>query len=198
MHGRHIFDSIMVASEVVNNIKARQNQGLVLKIDFEKAFDTIEWSFFLFHLLETLNFNKLCIDWLSAIFHSSRVSILVNGSPSKEFTPERGLRQGDPLSPLLFNLVGEVLHSMFERAEALGIFKGVLVGKNGFTISHLQYEDDIIVFVKNDTSSVLGVKRVLQYFHVLTDLKVSFQKSHLFGFHEDQNDIIRWASILDC
>lgn len=77
------------------------------------------------------------------------MSVLVNGSPSKEFSPQRGLRQSDPMSPLLFNLVAEVLHSMLVQAEIRGIFKGIQIGDNNFPISHLQYDDDTIIYLDN-------------------------------------------------
>ena len=95
------------------------------------------------------------------ILKTSRISVLVHGSPSREFTPERGLRQGDPLSPLLFNFIGEVLHCMLTKAEKAGIFLGIKLGNLGGTLSHLQYADDTVVFVDDSTESISGVKRVL-------------------------------------
>lgn len=181
----------------MSSIKSKQSSGLVFKVDFEKAFDTINWSF-IFHLLEKMKFHNKWSEWLSSIFYSSKVSVLVNGSPTKEFTPSRGFRQGDPLSPLLFNLVMEVLHVMFNKAEELGLFKGVSIGGGGAIISHLQYTDDIIIFLNNDTKSIEGVNSVLQSFFVLTGLRINFQKSKLFGFHEDNYDMNYWVSLLGC
>lgn len=76
--------------------------------------------------------------------------MLVNGSPIKEFSPERALRQGDPLSPLLFNLVAEVLHAMLVKAEGVGIFKEIKVLGLEKSISHLQYTDNLIIFIKEE------------------------------------------------
>lgn len=136
MKNRQSTDSILVASEVVKGLKVGKFHGLVLKLDFEKAFDTIDWDF-LFHLLKKLNFDSQWISWLTIILKKTRTSILVNGVPTSEFSPSRGLRQGDPLSPLLFNLVAEVLHVMLEKGEAMGIFKAVKINNHGFTIFHL-------------------------------------------------------------
>lgn len=68
---------------------------------------------------------------------SARVSILVNGSPTSEFSPQRGLRQGDPLSLFLFNIVAEGLNILLERAKQMGLIKGTAVGSIAFRITHL-------------------------------------------------------------
>ncbi|WOG96699.1 hypothetical protein DCAR_0416035 [Daucus carota subsp. sativus] len=65
-------------------------------------------------------------------------------------------------------------------------------------ISHLQFADDVILFVNNDDCSVLGVKRTLQCFQVLSGMKINFDKSHIFGFHASTAQINRWASTLGC
>lgn len=87
---------------------------------------------------------------------------------------------------------------MLNKAEEVGIFKGISVESNGFSISHLQYVDDLIIFLDNDEASVKGIKSVLQSFQVLTGLKINFHKSKLFGFHEDKETLIHWAFLLNC
>ena len=132
------------------------------------------------------------------ILITSRISVLVNGSPMKEFIPERGLRQGDPLSPLLFNLVGEVLHCMLCKAEEAGIFQGIMLGDQGGTVSHLQYADDTVIFVKNNSEPVSGVKRVLLGFEMLTGLRINFAKSTLYGFNSTVEELMEWSGIIGC
>lgn len=170
---------------------------MALKLDFEKAFDTIDWDFLL-QLLAKMNFDQKWIRWISVIFKSTRTSVLVNGVPTKEFSPNRGLRQGDPLSPLLFNLVAEVLHKMLIKGEQLGLFKALEINGNNFSLSHLQYADDTVVFINNDSDSVMEVKRILQVFKFLIGLKVNFGKSSLYGYHENTEDMITWSDMLEC
>lgn len=186
-----------MASEVVHGLKVGKYKGLILKIDFEKAFDTIEWNF-LFHLLEFLNFDSRWMNWLKIILNTSKTSILINGVPTSAFSPSRGLRKGDPLSTLLFNLVVEVLHQLLLEGESLGIFKVIKINEKGFHISHLQYADDTIIFLNNVAGPVRGIKYILQIFHILTGLKVNVNKSTLYGFNEYHDDMAAWASILNC
>lgn len=122
-----------------------------------------------------MGFPSNWIEWVRAIFVSSKISVLVNGSPTKEFSPIRGLRQGDPLSPLLFNLIREVLSKMLSVANDKKVFYGILLPNCRKELTHLQFADDIIIFIKNDPSSIKAVKRVLQCFQVLSGLKINFQ-----------------------
>lgn len=77
---RFISDGILIVREIIN-IKSGQSDGLILKIDFEKAFDSVDWRF-LFQLLEKLNFRDDWINWIRKIFNTSKTSVLVNGSPT--------------------------------------------------------------------------------------------------------------------
>lgn len=195
--GRHISDSILIASEVYHLIDRRMSNRLILKLDFEKAFDSIKWSF-VDEVLQNMGFGDKWISWIHSIFMNSRIGVLHNGSPTEEFAPTRGLRQGDPLSTLIFNLVGEVLSRLLVKAEELGIFRGVQLPNNGGTISHLQFADDTILFFNNDSNSILGARRVLKCFELISGLKINYEKSSLFGPKMCDFSVSRWASMLGC
>ena len=197
IQGRQITDSILLASEVISALKDKKSSGLVLKIDFEKAFDKIRWNF-VFEVLRQMNFDSKWIDWISSIFNSSSISVLVNGSPSSEFSPTRGLRQGDPLSPLLFNLVGEVLSAMLNRASELKIINGISLPNCKELITHLQFADDVVLFISQDIDSIMGIKRVLQCFQVISGLKINFSKSSLYGYGGSEQNLVEWAALLGC
>lgn len=187
----------MIANEVVHGLKTGRMEGLMLKLDFEKAFDSISRSS-LFQSLHRMKFRERWIKWLQNIITTSRISVLVNGSPTKEFSSGRGLRQWDPLSPLLFLIAGEVLHCMLKSATLSHIFEGVDYDRNGNSISHLQFADDTLLFIKNDLKSVTGVKQVLQCFELLSGLKINYAKSSLYGLKNNQDEVTVWANKLGC
>lgn len=132
------------------------------------------------------------------LFESSKISVIVNGSPTNEFSPNRGLRQGDPLSPLLFNLVGEVLSKLLNEVNKRKIFNIINLLGCGMELTHIQYADDVILFIDNEETSIKGIKQVLQCFELLSGLHINFNKSYLFGFGDDHRSIAKWASILGC
>lgn len=106
---KQILDGTLVVNEVVDLAKRRKDQFLFLKVDFEKAYDSVNWSF-LDYMMGRLGFDDKWRKWIKACIFSSRVSILVNGSPTGEIDIARGLRQGDPLALFLFLIVSEGLN----------------------------------------------------------------------------------------
>lgn len=149
--GRNILDRVLIANEIVDGWKKTKKRGLLFKIDFEKAYDSLNWEF-LFSMLSSFGFGSKWISWMKKCLSSARTSILVNGSPTKEFSPQKGLRQGDPLSPFLFNLAAEGLNILLIRARELGLLKGVVFGANEIVVSHLQFADDSLLFYDAECS----------------------------------------------
>lgn len=94
---------------------------------------------------------------------------------------QQGLRQGDPIYPLLFNLVGEMLSQFLIKAKSLGIFHGLSLNSN-FEISHLQFADDTVLFLEANTKSVRGIKVILKLFELASGLKINFDKSSILKF----------------
>ena len=106
IEGRHLLQSVLIANEVVEEAKRSKKPCLVFKVDYEKAYDSVSWDF-LVYMLRRMGFCDKCIQWIVACLQSASISVLVNGNPLAEFSPQRGLRQGDPLAPFLFNVVAE-------------------------------------------------------------------------------------------
>ncbi|GKA54163.1 RNA-directed DNA polymerase, eukaryota, partial [Tanacetum coccineum] len=127
---RQILDGLFILNELIQWCKKRKMQNLVSKIDFEKAYDSVRWDF-VGEILQKFGFGKKWCKWIQSCPHSSRGSVLVNGSPTQEFQFHKGLKQGDPLSPFLFIMVMESLHISFQRVVDAGLFKGIKVAHAG-------------------------------------------------------------------
>ncbi|GJT84887.1 ALP1-like protein [Tanacetum coccineum] len=141
--GRFILDGVLIANETVDFIKKTKRKCLAFKVDFEKAYDSINWRF-LDDIMKRMGFGSKWCKWVLNCLESASTSILVNGSPTEEFVLERGVRQGDPLSHFIFILAAEGLNALVSEAVEKGIFKGVAVGADRVIVSHLQYADDTI------------------------------------------------------
>lgn len=121
--GRQIFNGVVVATEVVDLAKRKKDEYLLFKVDFKKAYDSVSWDYLMF-MMERINFYRQWMTWIRTCICSSSMSPLVNGSEKTEFIAHMGLRQGDPLSSLLFLIATEGLSGMMERQlkwEAFGV-----------------------------------------------------------------------------
>ena len=129
-------DAVLIANEVVDEKRRSGEEGIVFKIDFEKAYDHVDWGF-LEHVLERKGFSPKWRSWMRGCLTSTSFAILVNGSAKGWIKASKGLRQGDPLSPFLFTLVVDFLSRMIFRVEERGLAEGFLVGRYRTKVSIL-------------------------------------------------------------
>nr|GEV08879.1 RNA-directed DNA polymerase, eukaryota [Tanacetum cinerariifolium] len=125
-----------------------------------------------------MGFSQKWRKWINGCLGSAYSSVLVNGSPTKEFKIEKGLRQGDPLSPFLFIIAMEALHVRLEDAKLKNIFEGVKVGSNDIDISHLQFAHDALIMGKWSIDNAKNLCRILRCFHLASGLKPIIDKFH--------------------
>nr|CCA66235.1 hypothetical protein [Beta vulgaris subsp. vulgaris] len=182
IEGRHILDSALIAGELIDSCKRWKTSSSLLKIDFHKAFDSVSWAF-LDWTLEKMNFPIQWRQWIQTCVTTASSSVLINGSPSPPFKLQKGLRQGDPLSPFLFVLVVETLNLLINKAISLGFWEGVEVSKGGLKLSHLQYADDTLIFCAPRIDYLQNIKKVLILFHLASGLQINFHKSSLIGIN---------------
>ncbi|GKA80774.1 RNA-directed DNA polymerase, eukaryota, reverse transcriptase zinc-binding domain protein [Tanacetum coccineum] len=178
--GRNILDGPLILNEVLAWHRQRKKELMVFKVDFEKAFDSLRWDF-LDLILDKLGFGSTWRAWIRGCLYNSRSFVLVNGSQTEEFVIHRGLRQGDPMSPFLFILAMEGLHALTCKAEALGLFKGVTIGRDNLSISHLMYADDAIFFGDWSWINAQNLISMLRCFFLISGLQINIHKSSVLG-----------------
>jgi hypothetical protein len=166
-------------------------------VDFEKAYDSVEWSF-LDYMLRRFGFCEKWIDWIRACVFSGNMSVLVNGSPTEEINIQRGLKQGDPLAPFLFLIVAEGLGGLMKKAVATNRFHGFRIGDNGLCISHLQYADDTLFIGEATTENLWVMKAILRGFEMVSGLKVNFWKSNIMGVNVPHEFMTVASTFLNC
>ena len=195
--GRNILDGIVVLHEVIHELQSSNQKGLILKIDFEKAYDRVRWSF-LEQVMEKKAFPAKWIQWVMSTVRGGQVCINVNGERSSYFKTFRGLRQGDPLSPILFNLVADVLGILLDKAVNKGHIRGVLNNLLPGGISHIQYADDTVILIDGTEQSIRNLKLILYYFEWLSGLRINYHKSEVFVFGAHQDEKEKMANMLNC
>lgn len=181
--GRNILEGVVVLHEVIHSLSRGNGQGMIFKIDFEKTYDRVRWDF-VEEVIKGKNFPPLWIEWIMQTVKGGQVCINVNGTRGPYFRTLRGLRQGDHLSPLLFNLVADALSVLMDKAVNKGLITGTLNSVVEKGISHIQYADDTILMTDGSDSSITNLKIVLYCFEWLSGLKINYHKSEVlfFGF----------------
>lgn len=162
LKGRNITESIFMVNETIHGMRTHNVEGIILKLDFSKAYDSIDWSR-LYQIIECINLEDKWLRWIRQIFETMRMSILINGSPTDEFLPKRGVRQGDPLASYLFLLVGEVLSKLLNVAQKNNLIAGIKLPFHPVAITHFQYADDTILFIENKDHIIRNVKTMLLF-----------------------------------
>ena len=118
------------------------------------------------------------------------MSILLNGSPLQPFKMEKGLRQGDPLSPYLFILVSEALVCFLKKAHNMNLIEAVSIEKAKVSLKHLQFADDTLIFAPKNSSCITNYFRILDVFALMSGLSLNCSKSCFISWNLDDH---AWA-----
>ena len=176
--GRQILDSVLIANECIDSRLKSHVPSVVCKLDIEKAYDHVNWDA-LFYLLGRVGFGVKWRGWIKACITTVHFSIIVNGSLVGFLGSSCGLRQGDPLSPLLFVLIMEVLSRILKKTEECGLLSGFHVGPVNsirVRISHMLFADDTILFCDASRDQLMSIRLALTCFQAVTSLKVNAEE----------------------
>jgi len=149
-------------------------------------------------MMGRMGFHDRWIGWIKGCLTSASISILVNGSPTSEFKPQRALRQGDPLAPLLFVLVAEGLTRMMREASIKNCFQSFLVGKHKIPVNILEFADDTIFFGEASMDNVKAVKAILRSYEMVSGLRINFAKSHFGAIGQSEEWCCFATNYLNC
>ena len=168
---RFIGENIRLIDSVMKFTASRNIPGLLLFLDFEKAFDTLEWAF-IHKTLRYFNFGPSLIKWIKVFYCNIESCILNNGWTSNFFQLSRGVRQGCPLSPYIFILSVEVMAEAIRRRKEI---VGIIV--NGKEIKLSQYADDTTLILDGSEQSVKEAVKLLESFGDASGLRLNSSKT---------------------
>jgi hypothetical protein len=171
--GRFIGENIRLITDIIEYSKRTKIKGLITLLDFEKAFDTVNWHF-LQNTLKAFNFGNTFRRWINIIYADITSCCLNNGNATTFFEISRGVRQGCPASGLLFILVVETMANSLRSDSKIS---GIQVDDKCIKISQLA--DDTSLFLR-DEKSLSNALDLLEKFHVCSGLKLNKSKTKLF------------------
>jgi retron-type reverse transcriptase len=145
---RTIHDSLDWCFEYIHQYHQSRTEAIILKLDFEKAFDLVE-SQVIIQIMTSLGLPDNWIRWVTNILNSASTAVLLNGVPGKFFKCKRGVRQGDPLSPLLFVLAAELLYILVNQAASQCLIQAP-IARPMVDFPIVQYANDTLLIMKAD------------------------------------------------
>ena len=188
MKNRYIGENIRLIHDVITYAKDNQNKGLIMFVDFEKAFDSVNHDY-MFKALEQYNFGKDLIQWIKLLYANAQSCVTNNGHMSKFFQINRGTRQGCPLSPYIFNIMIEILSHLLRQNKDIQGFK--LFDKH---VKLTAYADDVTIFMDGTQKDLATTCSVLDSFNKISGLKVNYEKSAILRIGTLRNTQVRYCT----
>ena len=170
VQNRFIGEAVRSIIDIMDHTKNTNIAGMLLFIDFEKAFDSLEWNF-LFNSLEIFGFGHSLIRWVKTFYSNISSCNINNGICTKYHSINRGVRQGDPLTPFRFIVVVELLAIAIRKSDDI---RGVRIGDTESKI--IQYADDLTATL-SDVESAEALLTLLKHFETCSGLKVNYTKT---------------------
>ncbi|XP_048496313.1 uncharacterized protein LOC125495593 [Beta vulgaris subsp. vulgaris] len=194
--GRSIMSNILLCQDLVKRFNKRQNleRGIMMKIDLRKAYDSVEWQF-IEELLQALHFPPHFMRCIMSCITTPKFTLLINGSTEGFFSAKKGLRQGDPVSPLLFVIYMDYLTRILHYIGGIRGFK-FRKGCASLNLNNLCFVDDLLMFCKGNAHSAYLLLQGLKLFSETSGLQANNAKSALYcsGINESEANRIQQFS----
>jgi hypothetical protein len=192
--GRYILESVVPAHEILHDAARKGQKGIILKLDYEKAYDIVDWTF-LEEMMISRGFGSRWRSWVMNLVRGGSISIRMNDENNSYFKTGKELRQGDLLSPILFNLVIDVFTRMLGKAANKGYITGFLSSLYPEGVVSLQYADDTLIFLEHDYQAACHLKWLMVCFEKLSGMKIIYHKSDLSLVNLEEEESNRYAQI---
>ena len=186
--GRYIGDNIRLLYDTMEYLNTNNLPGLLVSIDFSKAFDSINWNY-MHKVMKEFGFGEDICQWIEAFYCNLKSSVIVNGKASPQFNVEQGCRQGDPVSPYIFILCAEILAIKIRENQDI---KGIKILDIESKIS--QFADDTCFLLEGEERSFTGIFKTLDDFGDFSGLKVNFDKTFNVWLGSRRNSNIRYMT----
>ena len=171
--GRFIGQNITNIIDTIRYAEEHEIPSLLISIDYEKAFDKLDWNF-IFKALEYFNFPATIIKWINILYTNVVSAVTNNGWISDYFPLQRGVRQGCPLSPYLFIIAAEILAIQIRQSPKI---KGIFIGEKELKIK--MYADDTQIITLYNQNSITEIGSIFAKFSEISGLTVNFEKSDI-------------------
>ncbi|RYR51488.1 hypothetical protein Ahy_A06g026507 isoform A [Arachis hypogaea] len=184
--GRLIQDNLVIVQEIYHSLNKKGRNGsqdMAVKLDMNKAYDRVEWDF-LERVITAFGFHERWVRLVMECVKSANYQFKINGDLSRKVKPQRGLRQGDPLSPYLFILVAEVFPILMEEAQKEDRISGLRIAPTAPTITHLLFADDCIIFAKAKEEEAYQIITVLNEYTEASGQRINLDKSSITFGHQ--------------
>ena len=185
VNNRYIGENTRLIYDLMFYTEKYNIPGLLLLIDFEKAFDSISWSF-ISKVLDLFNFGPVFKNCINTFYHNTESCCLINGHMSEWFYLQRGCRQGDPISPYIFILCAELLAALVRNNENI---KGIKIHDIEFRIS--QFADDTSLILDGSEKSLISSLQTLKFYGRISGLNINMEKTQIVWIGKNKNSNVR-------